>query len=84
LFRRFRGLDASGFTAVLGAAAVGDCVILLSGAAWLASLTHQSATTVMMLAVAPFVPGEVLKVVAAAGIVSGLRRWRRVAPSAAE
>lgn len=87
LFLRFRGTGdarlrtASGFTAALAAAAIGDSVILLSGAAWLAILTHQSPATVMMLAVAPFVPGEILKVIAAAGAVSGLRRFRRIAPS---
>jgi biotin transport system substrate-specific component len=84
LFRRFRRPDASGFTAALAAASVGDCLILLSGAAWLAILTHQSPAMIFTLAVAPFVPGEVLKVIAAAGIVSGLRRFRRPAPSLAE
>ncbi|MGA7525236.1 MAG: biotin transporter BioY [Acidobacteriaceae bacterium] len=77
LFRRFRQPDASGFTAALGAAAVGDCVILLSGAAWLAILTHLSTVAVFTLAVAPFLPGEILKVIAAAGAVAGLRRFRR-------
>ena len=81
LFRRFRNADAPGFAAALGAATVGDCVILLSGAAWLALLTHQSAATIFTLAVAPFVPGEILKVIAAAGIVAGLRRSRRLTPS---
>jgi len=84
LFRRFRGPASSGFTAALGAAAIGDGVILLSGAAWLAILTHQSAATVFTLAVAPFLAGEVLKVATAAGIVAGWRRFRRVASSAAE
>lgn len=80
LFRRFRRANAPGFTAALGAAAVGDCGILLSGAAWLAILTHQGAATIFTLAVAPFVPGEILKVIAAAGIVAGLRRFSRLAP----
>jgi biotin transport system substrate-specific component len=81
LFRRFRRSDAPLFTAALLAAALGDCVILLSGAAWLAILTHQAPATVFTLAVAPFVPGEILKVIAAAGIVAGLRRFRRFVPS---
>ncbi|HZZ38781.1 MAG TPA: biotin transporter BioY [Acidobacteriaceae bacterium] len=82
LFLRLRRPNGFGFTAALGAAAIGDCIILLSGAAWLAILTHQSPATIFMLAVAPFVPGEILKVIAAAGIVSGLRRFRRFEPSA--
>jgi biotin transport system substrate-specific component len=87
LFRRFRRQDdirprtACWFTAALSAAAVGDCIILLSGAAWLAILTHLSPATVFTMAVAPFVPGEILKVITAAGTVSGLRRFRRFAPS---
>jgi biotin transport system substrate-specific component len=84
LFRRLRRPNAPGLTAALAAAAVGDCLILLSGAAWLAILTHQSAATVFLLAVAPFVPGEILKVIAAAGAVSGLRRFQRSTPSMPE
>jgi len=84
LFRRFRGTHSSGFAAALGAAAIGDCVILLSGAAWLAILTHQSAATVLTLAVIPFLAGDILKVITAAGIVSGWRRFRRIAPSTPE
>jgi biotin transport system substrate-specific component len=84
LFQRLRRPDASGFAAALGAAAVGDGLILLSGAAWLALLTHQSAAIVMTLAVAPFVAGDILKVMAAAGIASGLRRFRRSVPAGQE
>jgi len=84
LFRRFRQIDAPGFVAALGAAGIGSCLILLSGAAWLAILTHQSAATVLTLAVAPFLAGDVLKLIAAAGIASGWRRFRRVAPSTPE
>lgn len=84
LFHRLRRPDASGFTAALAAAAIGDSLILLSGAAWLAILTHQSPAVVLTLAVAPFLPGEILKVIAAVGAVSGLRRFRRFAPSVME
>lgn len=84
LFRRFRQMDAPGFVAALGAAGIGSCLILLSGAAWLAILTHQSAATVLTLAVAPFLAGDILKLIAAAGVASGWRRFRRVAPSVPE
>lgn len=77
LFQRFRRAKAPGFAAALGAAMIGSSLILLSGAAWLAILIHQTPAAVFMLAVAPFVPGEILKVIAAAGAVSGLRRFRR-------
>jgi biotin transport system substrate-specific component len=84
LFRRFRRSEAPVFTAALLAAALGDCVILLGGAAWLAILTHQSPAMVFTLAVAPFVPGEVLKTIAAAGIVAGVRRFRRTTSAVSE
>jgi biotin transport system substrate-specific component len=68
---------SSGFTASLLAAATGNVLILLSGAAWLAVLTHQSTAAIFTLAVLPFLPGDTLKVIAAAGIASGWRRFRR-------
>ena len=75
LFGRLRGALPE-FAAALGAAALGSGVILLSGAAWLSVLTHGSPATVLALAVVPFLAGDVLKVAAAAGAVSGLRRFR--------
>lgn len=78
LFRRLRAAQPSAFVAALGAAALGDALILLSGAAWLAVLTHQSAVTVFTLAVAPFLAGDILKVIAAAGAVPAVRRFRRL------
>jgi biotin transport system substrate-specific component len=52
-------------------------LILLCGASWFGILTHQSAGAVLVLAVLPFLPGDILKVVAAAGAASGLSRFRR-------
>jgi biotin transport system substrate-specific component len=77
LFRRLRRPGASGFVPALAAAALGSFLILLGGAAWLAILTHQGPLTIFALAVAPFLAGDFLKVVAAAGVASGLRRFRR-------
>lgn len=70
------GAGRSAFIASLTAAAAGSVVILAAGAAWLAILTHQSPATILTLAVAPFLPGDVLKVIAAAGVATGLRRFR--------
>jgi biotin transport system substrate-specific component len=66
-----------GFTAALVAAATGSLVILLSGATWFGIVTHQHFGTVLTLAVLPFLPGDIIKVIAAAGIATGLRRFRR-------
>ncbi len=61
----------------LASVAAGDVLILAAGAAWLAMWTHGSAATVFAEAVLPFLPGEALKVAAAAGIATGANRLRR-------
>jgi biotin transport system substrate-specific component len=68
------------FTAATISAAAGDLAILLCGALWLAIETHISAKSVLTLAVLPFLAGDALKVIAAAGLASGFRRLRRTAP----
>lgn len=65
------------FAGSILAAALGDSLILLSGAAWLGILTHQSLPAVLALAVVPFLAGDTLKVIAAAGTLASLRRFRR-------
>lgn len=51
-------------------------VLFASGAAWLMMWTHASLYAVWIAAVAPFLPGEAIKVLAAAGVYSTLRRHR--------
>ena len=49
-------------------------------ASWIsrmASLLHLNASATWHMAVAPFLPGEVVKVTAAAGIFSAMQRWRQ-------
>lgn len=72
-----RRIGRDGFAGSALAAATGSVVILVSGAAWFAIVSHQSAGTVFALSVAPFLPGDILKVAAAAGVTAGLRRFRR-------
>lgn len=72
-----RRIGRGGFTASSVAAAAGSAVILIAGAAWFAILTRQSPGTVFALSVAPFLPGDILKIAAAGGIATGLRRFRR-------
>lgn len=67
----------SSFRAAVVASIVASFPIFLLGAFWLAHLLHLSATAIWPLAVAPFVPGELVKITAAAGIFSTLQRWRR-------
>jgi biotin transport system substrate-specific component len=66
-----------GFAPAFLSAALGSLVILGCGALWLAALTHASLASVFSLAVLPFLPGDALKVAAAAGLVSGWVRLRR-------
>lgn len=66
-----------GFAGAALSAAAGDAVILLCGFLWLAMWTHTALGSAFALAVLPFLPGEALKVAAAAGISRGLNRIRR-------
>ncbi len=63
-----------GLTGAAVAAALGNTLILLCGAAWLAIVTHGSAASTLKLAVLPFAAGDGIKVLLAAAIASGLRR----------
>ena len=60
----------------LASAAVGNLVILSGGALWLAALTHASLPQVLAQAILPFLPGDALKVVAAAALATGWQRLR--------
>jgi biotin transport system substrate-specific component len=67
----------------LAAAAGGNLVILACGSLWLAALTHASLPVVLTQAFLPFLPGDALKVVAAATLATGWQRLRhRNSPSA--
>ncbi len=68
-----------GFSAALLSATAGNLVLLASGTLWLAVLTHASARLAFSLAVLPFLPGDALKIAAAAALAVGLQRLRRSA-----
>jgi biotin transport system substrate-specific component len=68
---------ASRFSAGIVAAVVASLPIFILGAVWLSHLLHTGATATWTLAVAPFLPGEAIKITAAAGIFSSLQRWRQ-------
>jgi biotin transport system substrate-specific component len=57
-------------------AAMGSAVILVPGALWLARTLQQGPAITLKLAVWPFLPGDALKVCAAAGAAMGWR-WAR-------
>jgi biotin transport system substrate-specific component len=71
-----------GFSAALWSAGLGNAAILLCGFAWLTIWTHgtgsiSSLKAAFVMAVLPFLPGDALKVVAAAAIAKGFQRARR-------
>ena len=79
---------AGGLTRVLGrrlslfsSAAIGCAtaiiVLFLAGAGWFMALTHLPLRAVWIASVAPFLPGETIKILVAAGIYSTLRRHFR-------
>jgi biotin transport system substrate-specific component len=66
---RFAAASLSGFAAIL--------VLFLAGAGWFMHFTHQSVEVTWIGSVAPFLPGEVVKVLVAAGVYSTLSRLQR-------
>jgi len=67
----------SRFRSALAASAVATLPIFVVGACWLAHLLHLGAAATWSLAIAPFIPGEIVKITAAAGIFRSLQRWRQ-------
>jgi biotin transport system substrate-specific component len=74
---RALNIGRSKFPAALLGGVAASFFIFAMGAGWIAHFKHVGAGAVWYLAVAPFLPGEVVKVSAAAGIFSALQRWRR-------
>jgi biotin transport system substrate-specific component len=67
-------LRSARFVAALLGGSIAVSVLFLSGSAWFFHLTHASLHTVWIDTVAPYLPGEFVKVFAAAGIYSTLYR----------
>jgi biotin transport system substrate-specific component len=71
------GATGKGFYAALWSAAAGNLLVLSCGAVWMALWLHSSARVVLMESVLPFLPGDALKVMAAAVLAAGWMRLRR-------
>jgi biotin transport system substrate-specific component len=63
-------------SASIGCAAA-TIVLFLAGAGWFMVFTHLPLRAVWIASIAPFLPGEAIKILAAAGIYSTLRRHTR-------
>jgi len=66
------------FVAAFLAGNVAMAVLFLSGAAWFVHYTHHTLYVAWVGAVAPFLPGEFIKVLVAAGVYSALSRAPRI------
>jgi biotin transport system substrate-specific component len=66
------------FPAALIAGHIAMAFLLTCGALWFMNFTHHSFYATWIGAVAPFLPGEIVKVFAAAGIYSALHRTARI------
>jgi biotin transport system substrate-specific component len=71
------GIRRSPFGAALVAGSAAMVVTLLIGGLWITSFTHATWRTTTAIGVAPFVPGEVIKIIAAAGLFASFRRYVR-------
>lgn len=71
---RLLGRRLSAFSSAAIGCAIATLVLFVSGASWFMAFTHLPLRAVWVGAVAPFLPGEAIKILAAAGIYSTLRR----------
>jgi biotin transport system substrate-specific component len=65
------------FRSALVAATAATLPIFLLGASWFAYYAHHNVSATWAMAIAPFIPGEIVKITAAAGIFSTFQRWRQ-------
>lgn len=70
-------IGQANFPAAILAGISATVVTLAVGAAWIACLPHSSAGTAWHLGVVPFLPGEALKIAAAAGAYATQHRGQR-------
>lgn len=71
------GSRFSRFGAALIAGTAATLITFVGGGFWIADLSHAGWQTTATVGVTPFVPGEIIKIIAAAGVYSSLRRYVR-------
>ncbi|MEG9435225.1 biotin transporter BioY [Edaphobacter sp. HDX4] len=59
------------------ASTLATIVLFAVGSLWIAKVLHLSAPAVWTMSIAPFLPGEIVKIAAAAGIAASVQRWRQ-------
>jgi len=74
----YRRLRVRSFGTAIVSAAAGNLLILTAGTVWMAMVLQQHFIHVLSLSVVPFLPGDALKVCAAAAIATGWLRVRKI------
>jgi len=74
---RVESFGASKFARGVIAGVAASVIIFAMGAGWLAQFAHLSSAAAWHVAIAPFLPGDAIKIVASAGIFSSFARWKR-------
>jgi biotin transport system substrate-specific component len=65
------------FGAALLGAAAGSTLLMVSGTVWLGNFLHLAPAVALSKGAWPFVPGQIVKVVSAAGIATSLQRFKQ-------
>lgn len=65
------------FAPAVVASAIASSTIMICGVLWLSIYAHRSLTFAFYLGAVPFIPGQIVKVLSAAGIVTSLQHVRR-------
>jgi biotin transport system substrate-specific component len=76
LFRRLAGVVPRLVAALTGAVA-GSALLMVCGVVWLGFVGHLTPATAFKLGALPFIPGQIVKVCSAAGIIVSFGRKRR-------
>jgi biotin transport system substrate-specific component len=77
LFTRKIRLFTSNFRNGIASGIIASVPIFVLGALWISHYQSLGISTSWRLAIVPFLPGEVIKITAAAGIFSSMQRWRQ-------
>lgn len=52
-------------------------LLFACGSVWIAEFLHLGSSAIWTMSIAPFLPGELIKVAAAAGLAASVQSWRR-------
>lgn len=76
-FSRLRSGSLTAFASAITANAAAGALIMICGVLWLGFVLHTAPATTFKLGALPFLPGQIIKVLAAAGIATSIQRMRK-------